>query len=168
MRINRITPLSFPASIRRTLLRGFLGLLLVASSLGLSAFSTPQLARASSPASDAPGSLPPIRHVSVLVLENEPYPVTFGTASLAPYLAHTLPRQGALLTEYYGIGHSSLDNYIAMISGQAPNPATQSDCKTMSSSSQAAHSMCSVNCLDRAASIRPKCKPSPTSSPAQG
>jgi phospholipase C len=130
MRINRVTPLFLPASIRRTLLRGFVGLLLAASSLGLSTLSTPQLARASSPASDAPGSMPPIRHVFVLVLENEPYPVAFGTASLAPYLAHTLARQGALLTEYYGIGHSSLDNYIAMISGQAPNPATQSDCKT--------------------------------------
>ena len=72
----------------------------------------------------------PARHVFVLVLENESYPVTFGNGSLAPYMATTLPKQGALLTRYYGIGHSSLDNYIAMISGQAPNPATQSDYKT--------------------------------------
>jgi len=35
---------------------------------------------------------------------------------------------GALLENYYAIGHSSADNYIAQISGQAPNLATQSDC----------------------------------------
>jgi hypothetical protein len=71
----------------------------------------------------------PVRHVVVIVLENEPYEVTFGAHSLAPYLAHQLPKLGALLPQYYSIGHDSLDNYIAMISGQAPNAATQSDCK---------------------------------------
>jgi phosphatidylinositol-3-phosphatase len=40
----------------------------------------------------------------------------------------SLASEGALLNRYYGIGHASLDNYIAMISGQAPNPATQGDC----------------------------------------
>jgi phosphatidylinositol-3-phosphatase len=68
------------------------------------------------------------RHVFVIVLENEPFQVTFGVHSPAPYLAHELPREGALLTQYYAIGHFSLDNYIAMISGQAPNRATQEDC----------------------------------------
>ncbi|MGH8041116.1 MAG: alkaline phosphatase family protein, partial [Rudaea sp.] len=71
---------------------------------------------------------PPIRHVFVIVLENEPYEVTFSEQSLAPYLAHELPKQGALLQDYYAIGHDSLDNYIAMIGGQAPNIATQYDC----------------------------------------
>lgn len=70
----------------------------------------------------------PVRHVFIIVLENEPFQVTFGAKSLAPYLAHTLPKQGALLTQYYGIGHNSLDNYIALVSGQAPNHATQHDC----------------------------------------
>ena len=68
------------------------------------------------------------RHVFVLVLENEPFQVTFGEHSPAPYLAHELPKQGALLTQYFGIGHYSLDNYLAMVSGQAPNPETQEDC----------------------------------------
>jgi hypothetical protein len=45
-----------------------------------------------------------------------------------PNLGQTLPGQGALLTQYYGIGHFSLDNYIAMISGQPPNEDTQRDC----------------------------------------
>ena len=76
----------------------------------------------------APVVAAPVRHVFVIVLENEPYQVSFGAHSPAPYLAHELPRQGALLPHYYGIGHYSLDNYIAMISGQAPNPATQMDC----------------------------------------
>jgi hypothetical protein len=73
---------------------------------------------------------PPVRHVFVIVLENEPFEVTFHENSIAPYLAHELPGQGALLQNYYAIGHLSLDNYIAMISGQAPNKATQDDCKT--------------------------------------
>jgi hypothetical protein len=72
------------------------------------------------------------RHVFVIVLENEPFQVTFGEHSPAPYLAHELTKQGALLTQYFGIGHYSLDNYIAMISGQAPNPETQEDCGVFS------------------------------------
>ena len=69
-----------------------------------------------------------IRHVFVLVLENESASVTFGANSPAPYLATTLRSRGAFLPHYYGVGHSSLDNYIAMISGQAPNEKTQADC----------------------------------------
>lgn len=71
---------------------------------------------------------PKIGHVFIIVLENESYARTFGPSSQAPYLAKTLPAQGALLRQYYGVGHFSLDNYIAMISGQAPNDATQLDC----------------------------------------
>ncbi len=71
---------------------------------------------------------PPIRHVIVLLLENQSDAVTFGRNSPAPYLARTLVAQGARLTQYYAIGHASLDNYIALISGQAPNHDTQLDC----------------------------------------
>jgi phosphatidylinositol-3-phosphatase len=81
---------------------------------------------------NAASNPPPVRHVFVIMLENEAYTITFGQNSLAPYLAHDLPAKGALLPNYYGIGHYSLDNYIAMISGQAPNPATQDDCTTYS------------------------------------
>jgi phosphatidylinositol-3-phosphatase len=76
--------------------------------------------------------LPPIRHVFVLLLENQSYPVTFGEHSAAPYLAHTLPAQGALLRQYYAIAHASLGNYVALISGQAANEQTQLDCATFS------------------------------------
>jgi hypothetical protein len=74
--------------------------------------------------------LPPIRHVFVIVLENEDYASTFGSPAADPYLAKVLPSEGTLLAMYYGIGHNSVDNYIAMISGQPPNPATQQDCST--------------------------------------
>ncbi|MDB6046899.1 MAG: phosphoesterase [Gammaproteobacteria bacterium] len=77
-------------------------------------------------------STPPIRHVFVLMLENQTATVTFAERSPAPYLAKTLPTRGALLANYYGIGHASLGNYIALISGQAPNEKTQLDCPLFS------------------------------------
>jgi phosphatidylinositol-3-phosphatase len=69
-----------------------------------------------------------VQHVFLIVLENQSYEATFGRNSAARYLARTLTKKGALLPNYYGIGHWSLDNYIAMISGQAPNKETQADC----------------------------------------
>ena len=38
------------------------------------------------------------------------------------------PPPGPSCTNYYGIGHFSNDNYVALISGQAPNPDNQADC----------------------------------------
>jgi phospholipase C len=78
------------------------------------------------PASAAP---PPIKHVFVVVLENKGFDTTFGKNSQVPYLANTLTAQGELLSKYYAIGHASLDNYIAMVSGQAPAIDTQADCQ---------------------------------------
>src|SRR4029078_9773309 len=84
-----------------------------------------------------PGSVAPapvskakhgIGHVWVIVLENENYASTFGKDSPATYLNGTLVPQGKHLTQYFATGHNSLDNYISMISGQAPNPKTQGDC----------------------------------------
>src|SRR3954469_12782166 len=72
---------------------------------------------------------PPIRHVFIIVLENKDQDQTFAASSPAPYLAHTLPSMGQLVPNYYGIGHESLDNYIAMVSGQPPNIQTQADCQ---------------------------------------
>ena len=78
--------------------------------------------------SAAPGGLRAVRHVWVIELENQGYAQSFGTPSADPYLARTLPRMGALLENYYAIGHSSAANYIAQVSGQAPDLGTQSDC----------------------------------------
>ena len=72
--------------------------------------------------------LPNVRHVFIIVLENQGFDSTFQLVSRAPYLADTLTRAGAFLRQYYGIGHVSLDNYIAMISGLAPTRETQIDC----------------------------------------
>jgi phosphatidylinositol-3-phosphatase len=74
---------------------------------------------------------PRIGHVFVINLENKGFDETFGSSG-APYLSKTLTSKGQLLTQYFAIGHASLDNYIAQISGQGPNPATQSDCTTFS------------------------------------
>jgi hypothetical protein len=80
----------------------------------------------------AQAALPPIRHVFIIVLENESATTTFARSSPAPYLSRTLRAEGAYLPHYYGIGHQSNDNYISMISGQAPNVLTQADCLTYS------------------------------------
>jgi phosphatidylinositol-3-phosphatase len=77
----------------------------------------------------ARAATPQIKHVWVVVLENESASTTFAANSPAPFLARTLTASGAFVPNYFGIGHASLDNYIAMISGQAPNPMTQGDCQ---------------------------------------
>ena len=88
--------------------------------------SAPPATPATSPTSVRRGGV--IKHVFVIDLENKDYSETFGPSSPARFLNGTLVPAGQLLTDYYGIGHASLDNYIAQISGQAPNPTTQSDC----------------------------------------
>ena len=102
-------------------LKSWLAALACLSVLGGTA-AIAQAAAASDP------TLPPIRHVFVLMLENQNAAITFSNASPAPYLARTLPAEGAFLVNYYGIGHASLDNYVALVSGQAPNDKTQLDC----------------------------------------
>lgn len=112
--------------LRKTRLFHLLLLLVIA--LGLSAASG-TLLFAKGKAHHKAG-IPRIRHVFVIVLENKDYDQTFDPGSDAPYLAETLRAKGALLTQYYGTGHNSLDNYIAMVSGQANNRATSADCGT--------------------------------------
>jgi hypothetical protein len=93
--------------------------------LAFSVLAIALLAGCAPPASAAP----PVGHVFVVVLENKNYVETFGANTKAKYFAHDLARRGQLLTQYYGIGHLSLDNYVAMVSGQGPNPQTQADCQ---------------------------------------
>jgi hypothetical protein len=69
-----------------------------------------------------------IHHVFVIMLENEGYAATFGNPGADPYLAQTLPSQGALLESYYATGHASNDNYVSLVSGQPPNAQNQADC----------------------------------------
>ncbi len=72
--------------------------------------------------------LPLVRHVFVIMMENNGYAATFGNPTADPYLATTLPSEGELLTSYYGVGHFSNDNYTGFISGQPPNTDNQLDC----------------------------------------
>ena len=85
--------------------------------------------------SAALGGLRAVRHVWVIELENQGYAQSFGTPSADPYLARTLPRMGALLENYYAIGHSSAANYVAQISGQSPDwpPRATARCGSLSS-----------------------------------
>jgi len=69
-----------------------------------------------------------IKHVWLIILENKSYEATFSGLNNNTYLWKTLPSQGVLLKHYYGTGHFSLDNYISLVSGQATQPDTQSDC----------------------------------------
>src|SRR3954453_23047643 len=83
-------------------------------------------ATAATPAS----GLPPVRHVFVIVLENKGVFDAFGPGAWiqAPYLSRELPAKGQFLARYYGVGHNSASNYVAMLSGQPPNPSTKAAC----------------------------------------
>ncbi len=98
-----------------------------ASVLSAAAFVAP-CTDSSQSAVNAAVAMPPIKHVFVIVLENQGFDTTFAPTTRATYLADTLVKQGALLRQYYGIGHFSLDNYIAMISGMGATAQTQIDC----------------------------------------
>jgi hypothetical protein len=78
-------------------------------------------------AAASPEGAPKLGHVFVIVLENENADETFGPDAPS-YLARELPAKGAYVPGYFGTGHFSLDNYISVVSGQAPNPQTQADC----------------------------------------
>jgi phosphatidylinositol-3-phosphatase len=105
------------------------------------------------------GGPPPIRHVFVLLLENQSDAVTFAGNSPSPYLARTLPAEGVRLAQYYAIGHASLDNYIALISGQAPNHETQLDCGVFSDFRPSAAMLDANGQLPGAGCVYPKLVP---------
>jgi phosphatidylinositol-3-phosphatase len=97
------------------------------------AATAPRAAAVSTNATTAPiAPLPRVRHVFVINLENKGYDETFGAASPAPYLSKKLRGKGQLMSQYYGVAHHSLPNYIAQLSGQGPNAQTQSDCPVYS------------------------------------
>ncbi|HEV3231108.1 MAG TPA: alkaline phosphatase family protein [Candidatus Dormibacteraeota bacterium] len=66
-------------------------------------------------------------HVVVLIEENESFATTWGTGSVAHYL-NSLRARGVFADQYFATGHVSLDNYIEMVSGQGPQPLSNSDC----------------------------------------
>jgi hypothetical protein len=78
----------------------------------------------------APTKLPSVKHVFVVMLDDEPYATAFGPASPAHYLTGTLEHQGALLVRYYAVAHEQLANAIALVSGQGATPQTAQNCST--------------------------------------
>ena len=89
------------------------------------------LGAAAVPMGLAPGAsarLPPIKHVWIIVLENQGFDKTFGFRSPAPFLSKKLPAMGAFVPGYYGVAHQSFPNYAAIVSGQGANPISQADC----------------------------------------
>jgi len=113
-----------PASRRRPVRRCLAG----AAAVAVALVAAPAAAGAATPgaAKPAPTSL----HVFLINLENKTFSETWDSGSLAPYLATTLRRRGLFLPNYYAIGHVSLPNYIAEISGQGPSMQTAGDCTT--------------------------------------
>ena len=89
-------------------------------------------ATSATPLAPRPPYVPPVGHVFVINMENKGYTETWGQSSVAPYLARTLRAKGVLLNHYHATAHNSLPNYLAQISGQAPNVATQTDCQNFS------------------------------------
>ncbi len=90
------------------------------STAGRPAAGTGTASRLAGSASAPPAGhrgLSAVRHAWVINLENQGYQQSFGTPSADPYLARTLPRMGALLENYCGIGHASAANYVAQVSG---------------------------------------------------
>jgi phosphatidylinositol-3-phosphatase len=79
--------------------------------------------------STASNGIPSIGHVFIVILENEEIDATYGPKSPATYLVDTLVPMGAMLRQYWAIGHASLANYTANASGQAPDSSTSADCE---------------------------------------
>lgn len=89
---------------------------------------------APAPGGGGPGAskttLPAIKHVFVVMLDQEPYATAFGPASPANYLTHTLEKNGELVVRYYGVAHEALADGIGLLSGQGPTEATAVNCPT--------------------------------------
>ena len=73
---------------------------------------------------------PQLRHVFVIMLENQAEDNTFGVKMPVPYLQQTVSAQGALLPNYWGTSHYSLGNYLSLISGMSVTTDNQRDCPT--------------------------------------
>lgn len=85
----------------------------------------------SQPAAGAPAkSLPPIKHVFVIMLSDEPYASAFGPSSAASYLVGTLEHEGKLLVDFHAVAHEELADEVALVSGQGPTAETAANCAT--------------------------------------
>ena len=77
---------------------------------------------------------------------------------------HAASRRASFVKSYYAVGHVSLDNYIAQVSGQAPNLVTSSDCVSSpagpTTTSRPAPSTPTRPCTPARSTARAACSPS--------
>jgi hypothetical protein len=71
-----------------------------------------------------------VKHVFIIALTTPSYRAAFGSGSVMQYLDHELRPKGELLSGYETLGETDLPDYLAMVSGQAPNVDTEHDCTT--------------------------------------
>jgi hypothetical protein len=106
-----------------------LGLPLLAAALASCSSTTTIPAVASAATANVDGT-PQLRHVFVLILENQAEDNTFGSLMPVPYLQNTVSAQGAFIPNYWGTSHFSLGNYVSFISGMSATTQNQGDCTT--------------------------------------
>jgi len=117
--LNRVTRLALIAVVAAALM------------LGVSTFSpVATAATKAKPVATVDSGLPKAKHVWYIIMENKSFDATFTGLNNNTYLWKTLPSQGTLLTNYYGTGHYSQDNYTALVSGQSPLYDQQLDSPT--------------------------------------
>lgn len=80
------------------------------------------------PEEEVEETLPEVKHLFLIMLGENGFEETFGEASPAPYLQKTLPEQGELLTNYYGVTRGKLANQVALLSGQGPSEELAAEC----------------------------------------
>ena len=90
------------------------------------ALASPALARGGSRLE----GVPHYDHVFTIVLENENFSATWSSPGPdgRPTFLQNLRSRGVFADQYYGTGHVSADNYIAMTSGQLAPPLFNGDC----------------------------------------
>ncbi len=82
------------------------------------------VSRAGRGLSSRSGEIPVFTHVVVVVMENKEYGDVVGSSSAPGFAA--LARRYALLSDYRGVAHPSLPNYLALVSGSTQGIST--DC----------------------------------------
>ena len=75
-------------------------------------------------------SLPPVKHVFLVMLSGQGFNQSFAAIKGHSYLSSTLRKQGELISQYYAVAGSSLANEIALMSGQGPTQDTAANCPT--------------------------------------
>jgi hypothetical protein len=68
--------------------------------------------------------------VFLIALSTPSFDAAWGSGSVAHYLDGTLKPAGAFLGGYETLSSAELPDYLALISGQAPNPDTEAGCAT--------------------------------------